>query len=397
MIKSLLKMTHKSAIWLRQRSSAFCRISGNNQRFFLLCVVLIFWTGDARALPWWDAFAGPSASGNDTSSPLNDPAASFSETLLTAASDPNSKESTLASPRFVFAGDYPVADWLNALQVGRFLDFSGKYVFSHDPCFVFFNLSQNISVWIEPYCFYSHYRSKLKQEQKMDFSLFSYGSHLGARWGVFSAFNLGGAIGYFHSDLRDKKIREKANINGLYFGPTAEYLLSEGALQLTLFGIKNYYSGPTSTGKGSWDIDLRLEGEYNYAFPSGFYISDFIIHPFVRIDYLNVFEESPTDNFAFFYSKLGLRFDKLVRYTEAVVITTNIDLGWVNMTPLSGGHVEYKGGSLDPRPFSKNQLALGAKCVGMHRNGLLIGLDYDLGLGADAPSQTGRVRAEWNW
>ena len=67
------------------------------------------------------------------------------------------------------------------------------------------------------------------------------------------------------------------------------------------------------------------------------------------------------------------------------------------MTPLTGDSVHCKSQSLNVRPDSKNQLGLGVELVGMHKNGMLIGLEYDAALGANAPMQTGRVRIEWNW
>ncbi len=316
---------------------------------------------------------------------------------FTAADPDSSSTVTAPSVRCALMGDYAVADWLNTINLGSFMDFSNKYVLDHDQCFVFFNSCQDAMFWVEPYGFYSHYRSSLKHDHKMDFTLASYGSDLGAKFAINNCLNLGGGVGYFHSNLHDKEDNKKAEIDGIYFGPALEYLFHEGSIQFTAFGVKNYYDGPDSASDGSWDVNLRLEAEYDYIPPSDFCIADFMIHPFARIDYLNVFEESPDRHSSFFYSKLGSRFDKVAYCSQALILTANLDVGWINMTPLTGDSVDCKSQSLNVRPDSKNQLGLGFELVGMHKNGLLIGLEYDAAIGANAPMQTGRVRIEWNW
>ena len=84
-------------------------------------------------------------------------------------------------------------------------------------------------------------------------------------------------------------------------------------------------------------------------------------------------------------------------------LTSNVDVGWINMTPLSSDafawkvHGSEKGKTTDLTTESKNQCALGLEFIGAYHNGLLIGLGYQAALGADSPMQTGRARIEWDW
>ena len=314
-----------------------------------------------------------------------------------APADPEPLDAGTPPIRCALMGDLAVADWLNCINMGSFFDFSNQYVLNHDECFVFFNSCQDISVWVEPYGFYSHYRSPLKNDHKMNFTLASFGSDLGAKFSLSDCVMLGAAAGYFHSDLKDRKDKKEAEINGIYFGPAVKVLFSEGSAQATVFGVKNYYDGPKPGPEESWDLNLRLEAEYDYSPPSQYCITDFMVHPLARIDYLNVFEQSPGRRSSFFYSQLGSRFDKVAYCGASTMITANLELGWVNMTPLSGGCVKCEGRFLDVRPQSKNQFALGLELAAMRNNGLLVGLEYDAALGSQAPMQTGRVRIEWNW
>ena len=275
-----------------------------------------------------------------------------------------------------------VADWLNSINIGSFFDYSRQYVFHHNDCFVFFDAFENFSLWVEPYGFYSHYVSPLKGGEKMDFTLSSVGSGFGGKFSINDQINVGSGIGYFHSSLSENSVK----INGLYFGPAFQYLYDEGSVGLTIFGIGNFYGDDSH----SWDLDLRLEADYSIETPSDFFINDLTIHPFVRIDYLNVFVKS--GNLSFFYSKLAARFERVMFCKQSGIITANFDLGWVNMTPISSSSQKC-----NVKPESKNQAALGFELVGMHKNGILAGLGYEAALGANSPMQTGRLRFEWNW
>jgi hypothetical protein len=231
-------------------------------------------------------------------------------------------------------------------------------------------------------------------------------------------------MGYFHSNF-DSKGDKGGKIHGAYFGPSIEYLFSEGSIGFMIMGIKNFYGGRRkikTTPDGcknityddqSWDIDMRLEAEYDLDPPSNFFIKDLTIHPYLRIDYLNVFEQSYHDkkvsvdiedrHSAFFYSKLSVRFEKGMLCNKTIFLSSNIDVGWVNMTPLSSDAFEWKakgsgkGKIKDLTTESKNQCALGLEFVGVHHYGLLIGLGYQAAIGANSFMQTGKARIEWNW
>ncbi len=323
---------------------------------------------------------------NSTAAPIVEAPPPQAPTLLAANPSSASPGALASAPDCSIKGDYVVADWLNAVNVGSFFSLSDRYILNHDSCFVFFNLPERLSLWLEPFCFYSRYRSQLKHKQEMNFTLLSYGSSAGAKWSINNFWDLGAQVGYFHSNLHDKSAHKKGSINGIYFGPAVRHLFSDGSAGLSLFGVKNYHEA------SNWSIDLRVEGEYDYALPARFHISDFLIHPFARIDYVNVVAKS-----SFFYSKLGVRFDKAVYCTERGSLSANVDIGWINMTPLSSNSVKCEGASFNMRPCSKNQLALGIDLAFMGQNGVLIALEYDAALGSHAPQQTARTRVEWNW
>jgi outer membrane autotransporter protein len=350
-------------------------------RFSYLLCALSLWTPNAWSF-WPFSESAPPPPGPTLEEPPK-------ETLTVNIVDPSSKDPKDPSPeRCDFATDYAVADWLNCINIGSFLNSSSKYILNHDQCFVCFNACGDISLWAEPYGFYSHYRAPLK-EGKMNITLASFGSDVAAQFSITDEIKVGAGAGYFHSSLHDKENGKNAKINAVYFGPAVEYLFSEASVALTLFAVKNFYDGPKETSDGSWDLNMRLEGEYDYALPADCCIQEMLIHPFARIDYLFVFEEGEKEHSSFFYSKLGSRFDKVVYSGRSGVVTAGINLGWINMTPVSGG--------CNGRPNSKNQLGVGLAVVGMHTDDLLVSLEYDAAIGSNAPMQTGRVRVEWNW
>ncbi len=351
---------------------------------YLLCASLSFWTQDAWSQSWsewWEGLRNQKPG----------------QTALSANNEGTNQTEDPPLARCDLMGDHAVADWLNCINIGSFFNASSKYILNHDQCFVFFNPSENISLWAEPYGFYSHYQSGLKKDQKMDFTLASFGSDIAAQFSLTDQINMGVGAGYFYSNLHDKTDNKSSKINGVYFGPAVEYLFSEASAALSLFAVKNFYDAPKEASESSWDINLRLEGEYDYAPPSDFCIREVMAHPYARIDYLNVFEQKKERHSSFFYSKLGSRFDKVAYSSDSGIITANIDISWINMTPLTGDSQKCDDGTFDIKPNSKNQLGAGLAVVGMHNNGLLISLEYDAAVGANAPMQTGRVRIEWNW
>ena len=299
-------------------------------------------------------------------------------------------------------GSHAIADWINSINIGSFFDLSSKFVRNHSECFVYFDSYENISLWVEPYGFYSHYSSK--NNKKLDFNLGSIGAGLGGVFNVYDDIHLGGGVGYFHSSLKCKEGDSTTGINGIYFGPAVQYLFSEGSVGLSLFGIGNFYNGKNSYEAKSWDVDIRVEADYMLEAPADFFITNLTFHPFGRVDYLSVFEMSHQDkkerHSSYFYSKLGMGMERVVFCNPTGVLTSRMDLGWINMSPLSSSPIKCKTSndeSFDAKPESKNQLLLGLGLLGMYKNGLLIGVDYSAALGANAPIQTGRVRFEWNW
>jgi outer membrane autotransporter protein len=324
---------------------------------------------------------------------------------------------------FEFTGARAIADWLNTINIEGFFDYASKYTLRNNQCFVVVDSFQNLSMWVEPYGFYARYRSPKK---KVDLSLSSIGAGMGASYAFLDELHVGGGAGYFHSNLDETG--DKATINGVYFGPSVVYLFSEGSIGFMVMGIGNFYDGerkiktPAQSFKNihydeqSWDIDMRLEAEYDVSTPREFFIKDLTIHPYLRVDYLNVFEQGFRNKIddkrsldiegrhsAFFYSKLAVRFEKVMFCNKTGFLTSNVDVGWINMTPLSSDafawkvHGSEKGKTTDLTTESKNQCALGLEFIGAYHNGLLIGLGYQAALGADSPMQTGRARIEWDW
>lgn len=311
-----------------------------------------------------------------------------------------------------------VVDWLNNINIGSLFDFSSKYVKNHSDCYVFFDFSENLSLWAEPYGFHAKYR--VPSKEGIDLSLSTIGAGIGGKFSLSDRFKLGGGLGYFHSDFTNGSY--KARANGFYFGPAIEYLFHKGFIALSLIGTKNYYDGNRKTqlsneknislklDSQSWDIDLRLEAEYCIEPPSDFFIPDLTFHPFVKTDFLNVIESSHHEKngdqikvevasrtTSYFYSVLGSRFEKAILCYASGTLLSSLKLGWINMSPLSSSDIRWNKCSSKTKTESKNQLALGLAVLGMYQEGLLMALEYDAALGASSPIQSGRVRLEWNW
>lgn len=339
------------------------------------------------------------------------------KTEIKVSKDPQKKTN-----KCELVGTDAISDWLNSINIGSFYAVGGQFIRNHSDCFVFSDSTNDISVWLDLYGFNADYKSSLEQHQKIDLHMTSTGAGIGGQFLVSDEINVGGGIGYFHSNA------DQSDINGVYFGPAVQYLFSDGWVGLTVFGMGNFYDGkrkvclPQETKESvsytaqSWDVDVRIETEYMLEPPSDFFITDLTFHPFLRIDYFNVFELSHDDKIddqmtvlnegrhsSYFYSKLGTRFERVMICNQSGNLNLNIDLGWINMSPISGEPVRWKlkgtekGRSFDSQPESKNQLAVGAGIIGMYTNGLLIGLEYAGAFGADSPMQTGRMRFEWNW
>jgi len=322
----------------------------------------------------------------------------------------------------VFIGAHAIADWLNSINIGSFFDYTSRHLKRNDECFALFDTDKDLTIWVEPYGFNAHYRSPAKSE-KVDLTLSSIGAGVGARYALFDQIHLGGGAGYFRSNF-DAKGDKGAQINGFYFGPSAEYLFSQGSVGFMIMGIGNFYTGKRSIkGKDcntiaydnqSWDVDMRLEVEYDLNTPAIFFIKDLTIHPSLRIDYLNVFEQGSHKKLegeekldlkdrhsSFLYSKLSVRFDKMVFNNKTIFLTANLDVGWINMTPLSSDAFVWKAQGKDKvtdlTTESKNLGTVGLEFIGVHHNGLLAGIGYQASMGSSFLMQTGRVRVEWNW
>lgn len=337
-----------------------------------------------------------------------EPTPAISSPHIVTDPPPANSNNRKKDPGCEFIGAHAIADWLNSINIGSFFDYASRHVLRNDECFVILDSRQSLTIWMEPYGFNAHYRSPTKSKN-IDLTLSSIGTSLGASYALFDELHLGGGAGYFHSNLDSKG--ENAHINGVYFGPSVEYLFSEGSVGFMIMGIGNFYGGQRKIGKEckklqyndqSWDLDMRLEAEYDLHPPTEFFIKDLTLHPFVRIDYLNVFERGSHQkdkHSSFFYSKLSMRFEKMVLCNKSGFLTSNVDVGWVNMTPLSSDAFEWraKGKVVHLTTESKNQCALGLEFVGGYHNGLLAGIGYQATIGASSPMQTGRVRIEWNW
>jgi hypothetical protein len=319
-------------------------------------------------------------------------------------------------PGCEFIGAHAIADWLNSINIGSFFNYASRHVLRNDECFVILDSPQSLTIWMEPYGFNAHYCSPTKSKN-VDLTLSSIGTSLGASYTLLDELHLGGGVGYFHSTFDSKG--EDAHVNGVYFGPSVEYLFSEGSVGFMIMGIGNFYEGQRETGQEckslrysdqSWDLDMRLEAEYDLHPPADFFIKDLTLHPFVRIDYLTVFERGShqKESFdlkdrhsSFFYSKLSMRLEKMVFCNKTGFLTSNVDIGWVNMTPLSSDAFEWRAKEKDKivnlTTESKNQCALGLEFVGVYHNGLLVGIGYQAAIGASSLMQTGRARIEWNW
>lgn len=344
--------------------------------------------------------------------------------------NPNPGPSTGASPTSIsdfiqkwkdsapeHLGSFAIADWLNSLNIGSFFDDTTQYLERTPQCFTIFNPSIDWNLWAEPYIFHSHYQTPLNRKDKIDFGLTTAGLLAGSRYAISDEISLGGGLGYYHSKL------DESTINGVYLGPSIQYFYPGGSVGFMLYGIGNFYDVSKKTaGSGhtyhSWDIAMRLEADYELELPSNFFIHDFYIRPFLRIDYLNVFEQKQQDKVkkadltkrmdienrhsSFFYSKLGVVLSKMMICRKTVFLMSNFDIGWIKMLPLSTESLKweikgFKSESESIKLGSKDQLALGLELVGMRNNGILASVSYEAAIGSSSPMQTGRIRIEWNW
>lgn len=301
-----------------------------------------------------------------------------------------------------------IADWLNSINIGSFFDYASQYTTRNNQCFVLFDTDQNLSLWAEPYGFNARYHSQAKSK-KIDLTLSSFGTSMGASYAIWDNIHVGGGAGYFHSNYHCTK-GQSAKINGIYLGPSISYLFSEGSVGFMIAGIGNFYDwkkrkkkhcDPPKNKDQNWDIDMRLEAEYDIHPPADFFIENFTMHPSFRMDYVHVFNPQGSN---FLYSKLYMRFEKVIFCHKSGFLTSNINIGWINMAPLSNDALEWKSGNELKRKKTtnfttptKNQCSLGFELVGKYHQWLLLGVGYHAALGANSPIQTGKARIEWNW
>lgn len=314
-------------------------------------------------------------------------------------------------------GALPISDWLNSIYIGNFLNQANSYILKNNDCFLYFD-SSIFSLWVEPYGFYSHYRSPIKNENKIDFTLATLGVGLGSSFVLLEEWNLNLGTGYYHSHLDWKKCEGDTDINGFYFGPSIEYLFPQGSAGLTLFGMGNFYDGKRSIigdkkidySGSSWDLAMRINAQYEVNLPKDFYI-----RPYLQADYLNVFEQEHHDksqetgkrtiesqHSSFFHSQLTLQLGKILLCNKEGFLSANVNMGWVSIVPISSGTLKEKieGSSenkADVKTETKNQMAIGFEIAGMRHNNVFIAIDYETVLGAQAPVQVGRMRIEWSW
>lgn len=274
-----------------------------------------------------------------------------------------------------------IAEWLNVINIGSLFDYTSQYILNQNQCFALFNLYENISVWAEPYGFYSHYRT-----DRIDTKIGTIGVGSGGKFLIYDHIYMGAAVGYFHTSLKGNE-----KVNSLYFGPTFQWHYKDGSVGAGVLGVKNFST------HGNWNLDVRLEVNYQFDPPTDFFIPDITFHPFLRIDYLNIFAAEDQNHAAFFDSKLGIRTEKVMICHQDGALTLNVSLGWINLTPFSSLKIDCNTAHTTQKPPIKNQADLGIGLVGMHVCGLLVGLEYEAMVGANAPTQSGRMRAEWNW
>ncbi len=274
-----------------------------------------------------------------------------------------------------------VADWLNSINIGTPIDKQVEYIRPHDECFVFHSFD-NLSAWVEPYGFYSNYRSSLGSHQNMKLILGTVGVSGCASYAMTDELSLNGMAGYFHSTL--KWYEEKSHINGIYFGPGASYRFEDGIVASSLFWIKNVHK--------SWDLDFRVESRFDVKIPD-----EWVLHPLIRMDYLKVWGNEVSSSFL--YSKLGTGAERKILCREENYITANFDLSWIHMAPLTASSLkcEKADQSISLKTDSKNQMGVGLEIIAMNVSGMLTAVQYEGAFGSSAPMQTGRIRFEWCW
>jgi len=316
-------------------------------------------------------------------------------------------------------GAYGLADSLNTSKIGSFLGYTQTNLLNNNDCFVQFDSFHDVNLWVKPYGFHSSYHTPIKKDdKKLEFSLSTVGFGAGGGYTFFEQLTVGGGAGYFYSKLDWKTPSSgDVNINGIYLGPYVNYLFPQGYVGVTLFGVANFYSGELKICKNkqfkdsshSFDLVTRLEGGYDFVMPEEI-AKDLYLQPYLRIDYLNVFESEHKDSSkisirsrwsAYWFSLLALRASKTILYTKSEAFIPSISVGWVKRAPLSSKNLEVKQlqdfSIVNVKGEGKDQLQLGCDLMCLRSQGFLVGVNYEAFIGNKAPMHSGKLIVEWSW
>ncbi len=371
----------------------------------------------------------------------------FTPTLKTLIKQqPQTKCDTVAkhiNPKYF--GAIPLIEWVNLSHLMSYFQPMMTETFVNRDQFNEFNSFNQWGLWIEPYGQSTHFK---QNEMQFDFS--SLGISAGGEMKLYERFVLGIGASYSrsnaslpHEKIESKKVMNDVDwksthatsmaINTLYVGPYLGYVFHHGYISLSLLGAGNFYdiqhkrsletkfnnvsisslSHTSTIEHTSWDLIARLEGGVAYSPDKCFFF-----YPTMRVDYLNVFEQDCTDEVkteeeeidllsveslhtSFLTSKMGLKITREFFNIQYGFLIPGLSAGWLYYTPISADvyhfNIDTCNGEGKLKINSWNQYFIGANFTVIHKRGILLTLDYEITLGATAPSQSGMMRFELSW
>ena len=323
----------------------------------------------------------------------------------------------------VYFGVMPIVDWINTAHFNSFFRPMMTEILTNRDLFNDFDTFNQWGVWVEPFGFYTQFK---REARHLQFNQYTIGLSAGAEITFFERLllGLGAAYSYCGVEWEDQNHRQ-AGVNSLYLGPTFNYVFSNGYLGCSLIGVANLYHItrdtnlfpkkilkpiPTISDYMSFDLLARIEGGLSYT-PGG----QFYFYPTARFDYLNVFEQEATEqldeetemtvdglNESFLCSKIGLKISREFYNHDFGYLIPSISFGWINFTPATTNSYQFHIGECqniekEVQVDTWSQYFIGAAFNLVHKKALVVGLEYELNMGAESPLQTGNIRIELSW
>lgn len=343
---------------------------------------------------------------------------SYAELLQNISEEVCASVGVAANP--VYFGALPQNLWLNLSYLPSFFDPTLLNALVNRDSHNEFDSFNQWGIWAQPFGFYL----QSKQNQALKFNQYTAGISVGAEFVFFDRLAFGVGVVYSYSGIDWQPSQGAAAVNSLYFGPSLNYLFSNGFLGCTLIGAVNLNqierstnlfpdkttAKKTVTNYTSWNLGGRLEGNLSLS-PGG----SLYFVPYFKVDYLTVFEPQTTEQLdddvemtinslveSFLTSKVGLKLSWELFSSGMGFFIPYLSGGWINFTPLSISDYHFE---LAECSNLKNKVAInswgqyyfGAGFAIVHKKAIEIALNYELTAGENSPVQRGDVRIELSW